>query len=171
MNNEMVVIKKNLWPANRPPSSSSNSAWWVQSTRVLSHLRKNLKTGSGDRLNSNVIDGRDYRQRTNSLTNVMDVISGGYLNGLRGANVQLASSPSINGNLHKQPIELSPLLFPFYHRPCSCNKLHTTSIVANQSFSAIFLKPSSLSGATRGAVLFYRKRRKQPCRKKTWDFQ
>jgi len=92
---------------------------------------RKLKTGSGDCLNSSVIDGRDYKQRTRILTNVMDVISGGCLNGLHGANVQLASSPSINENLYKQPIELSPALFPFYHRPYNCNKLHTTSITMN----------------------------------------
>jgi len=30
------------------------------------------------------------------------------------------------------------MLFPVYHIPCSCNKLHTSPIAANQAFSAIF---------------------------------
>ena len=104
-----------------------------------------------------MIDGRDYRQRTNSLVNVMDVISGGCLNGLHGANMHLANSPSINGSLHKQPIKLSPPLVPVYHRPCSCSKLHTTSIEANQSFSSIFQNPPAYRHSTGSTVSFYRK--------------
>lgn len=74
-------------------------------------------------------------------------------NGLHGANMHLASSPSINGSLHKQPIELifeilSPSLFPFYHRPRSYNKIYTTSISVNQSFSTIFQNPLAYRHST-----------------------
>ena len=63
--------------------------------------RRKLKTGSGGCLKSNVIDGSEYRQRT-TVHNYTTVGT----NGLHGANVHLASSPSISGSLHKQPIEL-----------------------------------------------------------------
>jgi len=100
----------------------------------------------------------DYRQRT-TVHNKTAVGT----NGLHAANVHLASSPSISGSLHKQPIELifkmlSPPLFSFYHRPCSCNKLHTTSIEANQSLSSIFQNPPAYRHSTRSTVSFYRKR-------------
>lgn len=153
----MVVIKRiGGQLTGHPHPVPTALGRWIRHVCSAISGRK-LKAGSGDCLNSNVIDGRDYRQRTRSLTNVMDVISGGCLNGLHGANVHLACSPSINRSLHKQPIELSPLLFLVYHRPCSYNKLHTSSIVANQYFLAIFLKPSCLSGSTGSTVSFYRK--------------
>ena len=87
---------------------------------------RKLRTGSGGCLKSNVIDGINYKQRTTIHNNTAVGT-----NGLHGANVHLAVSPSINRSLHKQPIELiseilSPPLFPFYHRPCSCNKLHSS---------------------------------------------
>ena len=131
MNNEMVVIKKISGQLTGHPHLVQIGLGVCNRHVCLAILGRKLKTGSGDCLNSSVIDGHDYRQRRNSLVNVMGVISGGYLNGPHGANVHLASSLSVNGSLHKQAIELSPPLFPFYHCPYSCNKLHTSSIAVN----------------------------------------
>lgn len=124
-----------------------------------------------------VITGKEHTVHNNTTVGT---------NSLHGANVHLASSPSINGSLHKQPIELifeilSPPLFPFYDHPWSCNKHHTTSIAVNQSFLAIFQNPPASRHSTgscnsytgTGSLLqegFYRKGRELLCRKKTWNF-
>lgn len=101
MNNEMVVIRKIGGQLTGHPHLVQTVLGGCNQHVCPTISGRNLKTGSGDYLNSSVIDGCDYRQRKNSLMNMMDVISGGYLNGLHGANVHLANSPSINVSLHK----------------------------------------------------------------------